>query len=309
MSTYKTMFTYGVFCGAYNTTKSFYLNDDKKMEYGPITSNYKDFLMTMHKWYKEGLLDNNFMGADNKIVESSMLNGKAGATIGGAGGSIGKWMGMAPSPEYKVAGTKYPVLKKGDKPQFNSRQNKVTGYGGAITTKCQNVAAAVKVLDFAYSEKGHMLMNFGIEGESYKMENGYPKYTDLITKNPNGTSMASIMAMYMRSNAIGSFVQDRRYMEQFAALPEQKEALDVWSDSDVKNHMLPPFTPPAEDNTEYAKLMTEIGTYEDEMTAKFIMGEKSFGEWDSYVTKMKELGIERAMDILSKGLERYNNRK
>ncbi|MFW5436827.1 hypothetical protein [Paenibacillus apiarius] len=39
-------------------------------------------------------------------------------------------------------------------------------------------------------EEGHILFNFGVEGESYKMEKGYPKYTDEIMKNPDGLPVA-----------------------------------------------------------------------------------------------------------------------
>ena len=53
---------------------------------------------------------------------------------------------------------------------------------------------AAKVLDYGYSEKGRMLYNFGIEGESYEMVDAYPKYTEKIINNPDGLSMTEALA-------------------------------------------------------------------------------------------------------------------
>ncbi len=47
-----------------------------------------------------------------------------------------------------------------------------------------NVELAMKMLEYAYSEEGHMFFNFGTEGVSYTMEDGYPKFIDLLMKNP-----------------------------------------------------------------------------------------------------------------------------
>ena len=44
------------------------------------------------------------------------------------------------------------------------------------------------------------------------------------------------------------------------------------------------------------------------MTIAFIMGKKSFDEWDAYVSQMKELGIERAIEIYQNAYDRYMKR-
>ena len=99
--------------------------------------------------------------------------------------------------------------------------------------------SAIKFLDYGYSDEGRMLYNFGIEGVSYKMENGYPKYTDLILNNPENKSMTVALSNYARSYDAGPFIQDVRYMEQYAALDEQKRALKTWSNTDAYEHTLP----------------------------------------------------------------------
>ena len=296
------------FVGAYGAPRNFFIDDAGMVKYGPIEENYLAFLKEMNKWYSEGLLDRNFTGSDAKIVDSSILNGKAGATTGSLGGGLGKWMSAATEEGYALVGTKHPVLHKGEKSQYSCEQNVVPGLGASISGSCKNIDAAFKVLDYAYSEEGKMLYNFGIEGESYEMVDGYPKYTEKIVNNPDGEPMAQILSMYVRSTALGPFVQDPRYYEQYAGKDYQQDALKKWCDTDCAKHLLPLLSLTAEESKEYAAIMNECKTYEDENTIAFITGTKSFDEWDSYLEQMKVLGIDKALKIQQDAYERYLSR-
>lgn len=179
--------------------------------------------------------------------------------------------------------------------------------GAVITTSCKDVELAARLLDYAYSEEGHMLFNFGIEGVSYTMENGEPIYTDLLLKNPD-LSITHAMAGYIRANYNGPFVQDEAYASQYYTLDAQKEAIELWSDTNAGNHILPPVTPTVDESKEQAQIMNEINTYRDEMTLKFILGNKSFDEWDDYVKTIKGMNIDRVLEIQNAALERYEAR-
>ena len=48
--------------------------------------------------------------------------------------------------------------------------------------------AALKLLDYVYSEEGMILMNFGEEGTHFNIVDGEYKYSDLIMNNPDGLS-------------------------------------------------------------------------------------------------------------------------
>ncbi len=302
---YSAMFNYGAFIGAYGINNTFFVQD-KTIHYGPMESGYKEFLQEMSKWYQEGLLDANFMSVDSKALDSSILNGKTGATVAGLGGGIGKYMGVAPDDKFDLCGTTYPVKNKGDRPMFSARQNQYSGFGAAISKNCKNVDLAAKVLDYNYSKEGTMLNNFGIEGESYEMVDGYPKYTELITKNPEGLAMANVMSKYVRSNWVGAFVQDKRYIEQYSSLPQQQEALKLWMDTDAEQHILPTLAFSSDQSSELADIMSTITTYQDEQMVKFIMGTRSIDEFDDYVNEMKKMGIEKAIEIYQAAYDTYD---
>lgn len=299
------------FAFAFGAPRGFYINDDGKVHFGAVEEGYKEYLQTMNRWMKNGLLDMDLATLTGDQVSAKITNGSAGASFGYAGSGMGNWMasGTATDPQYLLVPTKWPVTKEGDKPQFGRRENNYPGVGSAaITTSCKNVELAAKLLDWGYSKEGHMAFNFGQEGVSYEMKDGIPTYTDLITHNPDGLSLSAAIASYTRANYSGPFVQDEAYINQYYALDSQKESLKVWSDTDAKKHVIPPITPTVDESKDLAQIMNEIGTYREEMSLKFILGTKSFDEWDDYVKTIQSMKLDRALEIQNAALERYMQR-
>ncbi|MFC0215291.1 extracellular solute-binding protein [Paenibacillus chartarius] len=304
----------GAFIGAFGINRTFYL-DNGQIKFGPAQPEYKEFLATFRKWYSEGLIDKNIATVDTKAIDANITSGATGATIGNAGGGIGKWAPLltAKDPKAVLAPAPYPVLKKGDTPKFGQKDFAFIGNSGgsagmvAISATSKHAELAVKLLDYGYSEEGNMFFNFGTEGVSYKMENGYPKFTDLIMKNPDKLAPAQALSLNTRGNYNGPFVQDKRVMEQYYALQEQKDALKVWQTENDK-YVLPPVTATPEESSELAKIMTDVDTLIDEMTLKIIMGAEPVESFDKYMEKLKSLKLDRAIEIKKAALDRYNKR-
>ncbi|MBO9605622.1 MAG: extracellular solute-binding protein [Paenibacillaceae bacterium] len=300
----------GAFLGAFGVTRNFY-TDNGAIKFGPMEPGYKEFLGTFRKWYAEGLLDKNLATVDTKAMDANFANGATGATVGNAGGGIGRWQPIveAKDPKAQLVGAPYPVKTKGQIAPFGQKDFAFAPGGSvAISAKSKNIELAVRLLDYGYSDEGHMYFNFGAEGVSYKMENGYPKYTDLLMKNPDKLAPAQAMSMYIRANYNGPYVQDKRYIEQYLALPTQRDAVTTWQKTDVDKHQLPPITPTPEESSEFAKIMTDVNTLVDEMTLKIILGTESLDNFDQYVSKLKSLKIDRAIEIQKAALDRYNKR-
>ncbi|NOU88628.1 extracellular solute-binding protein [Paenibacillus sp. LMG 31460] len=300
----------GAFAGAFGVTRDFFI-DNGTIKFGPAEKGYKDFLATFHKWYEEGLIDKNFATADGKSLDANMASGATGVTVQNAGGGIGKWQPLitAKDPKGILIGAPYPVLKKGDIPMYGQK-DPASAPGGmvAITASSKNIETAAKLLDYGYSEEGHMFFNFGTEGVAHKLENGYPKYTDLLMKNPDKLAPAQALSLYIRGNYNGPFVQDKRYIEQYLALQTQRDAVSTWQKTDVDKHKLPPITATPEESTELAKIMTDLNTLVDEMTLKIILGTEPVDSFDKYMEKFKSVKLSRALEIKKASLDRYNKR-
>lgn len=299
------------FAYAYGASKTYYIGSDKKVHFGAVEDGYKQYLTTFNQWYKEGLIDQDLATLALDQVSAKMTNGQGGASMGWAGSRMGTWITAAQKtdPNYMLVAAPYPTLEKGAKPEMGQIDNRYPNQGCvAITTSCKNVELAARLLDYAYSEEGHMLFNFGIEGESYTMIDGYPTYTDQILNNPEGWSVAQSLSAYIRGNYNGPFVQDIRYLEQYYTLENQRETPAVWGNSNAAAYKVPPITPTAEESREFSTIMNEINTYRDEMTLKFIFGTESLDQFDQYVKTIENMGLNRALEIQNAALDRYNSR-
>ncbi|KAB8136777.1 extracellular solute-binding protein [Gracilibacillus oryzae] len=300
----------GAFVSAYGITPEFY-QQDGKVKYGSIQPEFKEFLTKVNSWYDKGLLDPDFAAIDSKLLDAKVTGGQLGSFYGFTGSGIGKYMGLMAEkdPDFILAPSPHPSLNEGEKAARGQLDPAYSGvHSVAITSSAENPEELVKWLDFAYSEEGHMLFNFGIEGASYEMVDGYPAYTEEITNNPDGLPMTQALGKYVRSPYGGPFVQDKRYVEQYLTLPEQQEAVQLWGDSAENNIIIPPVTLTADESEEFNSIMSDLNTYYDEMVIKFIMGEEPLDNFDEFVATLQGMGIERAIELQQAALDRYNSR-
>lgn len=289
-------------------TRDIYV-DNNTVTVGYAQDEYKEVLTWLHKLYAEGLLDPNFATIDQQTVTSNMLTGKAGVSAGACGSILGTWLSTNSGVEnYSLAGIKNLVANAGDTPMFGHYNTDVTGGVSVISTESKDKEAAAKYLNYGYTEAGHNLYNFGIEGKSYEMKDGKPVFTDLIMKNPDGLTVQQALSEYELAYGNGPFVQDKDYLLQYYSTDEQKDALVKWSENDAKKYKLPRITINDQDVGEYSSLSSDINTYRDEMTIKFIIGSESLDNYDKYLKTLESMGIERLTEIVQNAVDEYNSR-
>ncbi|TYP73119.1 ABC transporter substrate-binding protein [Paenibacillus methanolicus] len=296
------------FLGAWGVNNGFY-QDNGTVKFGPIQPQFKAFLETMNKWYEEGLLDQDFAAPNGKLLDNKMTTNLLGATATYNGGGIGKYAGLMKDkdPSFKLVAAPYPVLKAGDQAIWGQKDFAFNGIGAAITTSDDNPIETVKWLDYAYGAEGELLFNYGIEGESYTLQDGKAVLKPELLTPPNGTSSQQAIAKYTRATWSAPFVLSDNFQLQYLALPQQKEALEIWSKPTAERKM-PLVTPTQDESSKFASIMTDINTYKDEMLLKFIMGVEPLDEFDGYVEKIKSMGIDDALKIQQAALERFAKR-
>lgn len=301
------------FLTAWGMTPQYYgwykVGDEVKFAY--MEPNYYEFLKTMAKWYKEGLIDPDYTITDATAFDSKVTTNKIGAYFGYPASRLARYQTLMEkeNPNVKLAGAPYPTLTKGSKPVIGHKNNNVQSIGIGITTKCKNVVEAVKWIDFRYSQEGHMLLTYGIEGKSYTMVNGLPVFTDEILKNPDGLSPTQALAKY----SMGSWGTTRYHAwqaeKQLQSRPEQVDALNIWR-VETKERNLPPLTLTADEGTIFANIMNEVHTFVSQTETELIMGIKPIETFDyeAYVETLKKMNIEEAIKIQQAALDRYNKR-
>ena len=258
---------------------SFYV-EDGVVKNGFIEPQRKEYLKFTNKLYEEGLLDNDYLSVDKNKLGVNVLNGLCGAAYAPGGSGIGTWLpAMRQSdPTVELVSSRPLSPEKGRLSKFAKMNNiyDASGSSSAITTACDNIEAVARFLDYAYSEEGMMFDNFGVEGDTYTMIDGYPTYTDKVVPTSEdgltseGYTISQALSMYTRTYATGGYIQDPRYIEQYYSLPELQEAIKLWSQTDFGKYMYPPATTTTEEASELAQIMNNIETFTDEMETKFI---------------------------------------
>ncbi len=303
------------FIGAYKIGWEWYIGDDGKVHYGQYEPAYKDFLATWSKWYAEGLLHADFLTIDRKGLDAAMLNGTSAAMVGYGGSNIGNYMGAMKDKgtSFNLAGAKNPVVVKGETSWTGHIDVPFNGTGAIITTAAKDPVAIVKWLDYAYGPEGHLLANFGTEGVSYIMVEDYPgfegkmfpKYTDLVTNNPDGLTINQTLKIWVRAGYSGPMIQDKRYIFQYYQLPQQVEAWQNWADSNAAAHKFPPVTLTPEESEDFADIMSQVNTYMEEKYAAFTTGQDSLDVFDDYLAQLKRMDIEDAIALQQAAYDRY----
>lgn len=140
----------------------------------------REYFRWMNRMYNEGILDPEFATQTHEDYIAKIASGRVialfdtdwdyadGEKILKADGKYGKTYAGLPltmDEETKCAAMMYQGL--------------TTGYGVGITTSCKDPVAAIKYLDYICSDEGQVLVQWGIEGVNYFLdENGHRYRTE-----------------------------------------------------------------------------------------------------------------------------------
>lgn len=319
-----------VFAGTYGASTTQFLNKNGTVVYGPIQPGYKKFLTLMNQWYKEKLVDPDFATRDDKSLDAQITSGQAGSCATTFYGSFGAYQvaGKATNSKFEYVAAPYPVINKTDDVSkvlhIGNKNWNSKGCDLVISTKCKNVEAAARWIDYRYSDTGFMLFNYGIQGVSYNWSKGaldkkygpaffpkglqakiktqHPEFTKVLTNNPDGVDFGTAKDKYK-----GFYVAQLRNPVADVFSPEIYAAMDIWS-KPGKDYIMPPLSSTEKEAQVEADVINQINTYRDEMTLKFIMGAEPISNFDKYVAQIKALGINKLIKVRQDQLNRYLHR-
>ena len=309
-SRFSQMLTFGEITAPFGLVSASSYQKNGEYHLGYYEKEYKDVLAFLHTLYEEELMNRDYLTVSQNAVNAMLYNGQAGVVRQSVIGGLGTYVPAMKEtdPNAVLGGIGQLHAPNSDKSYIGATEAPAHSFKGMITQKCKNKELAMKFLNYNYTEAGHLLTIFGIEGVSYTMVNGEPTYTDLIVNNPDGLTVAVALQQYSRGGAFWPYVADAGYFHQTTALPEQEQAKEVWKNNDRVDYYLPSISAAPEDAAEYAKLSADVSTYHSEMRAKFISGEVSLDQFDTYIQGLKDRGIDRMIEIMQKALDEFNAR-
>ncbi len=287
----------------------FYVRDGK-IVYGPNEPEYRTALTELAKWYKEGLIDQEIFTRGTNSRDVLFSNN--------TGGSLHDWFASTskynPSMEEKVpgfnlqpiappasvSGRVYEVSKR--RPITNLSQNR----GWSISASAKDPEKVMQYFDYWWSEEGRRLLNFGIEGETYTMVDGKPRFKDEVLSEPALTDY--LIKTTGAQLQIGGW-QDFSYEEQFTnEIALQGIRMYIDNQYISNDYQLPPVTLTMEEDKRINELFPQIKTYVDETAQKWYMGGESVeANYDKYLERLGQLQIDEVLEIYNAAYQRYLN--
>ena len=153
-----------------------------------------------------------------------------------------------------------------------------------------------------------MAVNWGIEGETYTMENGEPVFTDLMLNNPNLPASFTPLA-YISPGF--PFLKSYEMALSSYTYPAQAECFDIFSSKIDKT--LPKTGYPrdfvsftTEESEILAQYQTDMETYITECLAKFFTGDMDVdADYDAFAEQIRNLGSEEVKQVYQSAYERF----
>ena len=178
----------------------------------------------------------------------------------------------------------------------------------AISADCENPEVALRWVDYFYSEEGVRFYHYGIEGDTYQVnEDGSLSYTDEILAQVTGDmSYDEVVSQYIPycggNNPTIMSYPGYAGMELSPVPMASAEALMPYTPEII----WPFFNYTDEEKDIVTTVGTEIDTYVKQTCAEFLTGVRELNdeEWNAYVQRVNDMGLESMLQVMTAASER-----
>lgn len=295
----------GLFDIFYQKNAHFY-QQDGTVKFAPMEDGYKEYLTLLNRWYEKGYISKDFSSISDTEANTLFDTDKIGTLLGPTVANYNRGERQG----FEVVSAPYIRLEDGQQLHWENYDVWPRTYFNestvAISKDCENVEAAMKFLNYGYTEEGAELYNWGVEGVNWDWQGDERVYNDLMLNNPKfGTEEASFIYKVHFAPKIND-----PDVVCHANLLKSEGALGIrmkWSDDDKVDSslQLPPYQLSEDEQQRLGEIMTPVNTYVDEMTLKFIIGAESLDDFETYRATIQSMGIEEALRMKQDGLEEY----
>jgi len=305
-SNFNNFFAGGCISSAFGLPRTDAYQINGKVHYGSYDPQYKEVLTYLNRLYREGLLDPNFAVTDEPTAHSAIMGGTSALIFSAVTRIQVMSAAMNFAPDFTLVALPSMARVKGEIPMHSYADNPATnGQCVFVPSTSRQVENVLKFFNYAFTEKGHRVANFGIEGLTYNMVNGREVYTDFVNKNPNGHTLDGILRSHCLLN--WAMIQDEWMTRQRFPMESQVDAMEKWGYSDGRRYRIINSSILIDLVDEYASLFTDINTFINESRAQFISGALPLDQFDSYyIAGLRRMGIERMLTILQQSYDVYN---
>lgn len=287
---YATWSSGGFFTQPWGVTSGIFVAPNGKVTYGGATDNLKKCATFWNKVYKENLVDKNTIdnwAGDNAAFKTLIASGNVGAFFWGwpdnLKNDILKQYEICPWPTSgEDNGDYYPV--------YTNVMNNFLPDGFFITKACKNVPAALRFLDYLYTNDGYMLGCYGKPGYLYT------KVNDTTYKSTGKTASASDILGPKWTLKGRYFLVGATFEQANSYISQQRKAADKVMADRVKQYNQKTMSNAFKNKTE-VKSINQYRTYFDSMNStyiEYVKGSKSLtSNWTTMANELNKKGLSK----------------
>ena len=302
------LFSYGYdfHAGGYNVI-------DGEVVYSYLNENYYDYLRMLADWYADGTIYMDFFNSGMGITDQWFASGACGANSATAANIATIAAYADPSYPYEIA----PVggLKKnaGDQLHFSwtdTHSQIKQRDTWAISTACEDPEGIMMMVNYLFSDAGVLMFNYGDEGHTFEYdENGEPRYTELVTNNPDLSYMDAcfILVSAAASGHMPGILDLRPGYYYFG--DKEWAVFDAFKtcDADGSYNLPAGVALNEQENEEYARISSDVTTFASSELMKYLMGQQPLTEdaFAAFQQSLRDMGAERMEELYQGAYERY----
>ena len=293
---------------------------DGEVLYGQAQEEFKEYLKFMNKLYENGLISQDFFSETTEDLSSqarldfgsgtnSLLFTSASNTSDVVMNITDDSFEMAAMPYVSLDGSTEAHVGP-DTLTDTVKDDDAWCFNAELTV--EYIEPLLEMVEFLFSEEGYLLANYGVEGESYTIDDeGNPQYTDLVINNPDGLSYFFASYVYATNAASGFFPYINDLERTFYDFNDNQ--WEVYEDlkelSDCAYNYPAYATMTTDEATEYAAIESDLTTYSESKILEFIVGHADIDEeFDEYVETLYSMGLQDMIDLKQDAYDRAMER-
>lgn len=293
--------------GHFFYSDGFYADAGGTVRYEWLSPEAAELVEWWRKLYREGLLAPDFLTKTGDSYLTEAMGGRVGA-VNGFLNTRSKYeegnrqAGVA-DPEWVMTA---PPRGSGGEPFYEIYGPVSSWYG--ISASSRQPELALRWLDYIYaSEEGSRLVNFGIEGLSYTMADGKPKFTDYAAHNPDGLDLSSLLRSI---GAMPTMPWIRAEQGPLSLQPQavlESDPVGAAQAGKVKPYLVKPIPlalPTTEEKQTEQLYGAPLRAYVDTTLARYITGTEPI-DWALFGQNVASLGLDRVLEAKQRQYDRY----
>jgi len=301
---------YGAFGGL--GPQSIWIKKDNGVVLSGAIPGMKDALALLNKWYKDGLIDPEFISGENKgqywANSVTFWNGKIGFSIPGSyyhvnhplyegdlgSGNYQNFVKLQSTGSY----TEGIPLKGANGQQGLNRFSYMGGSGVVFGKGCKDDPAkmekALQILEATnFDEDFYVYARWGREGIDYDVKNGLP-----IAKSDKGEELAKLgLGLSGVVQLQNNHSLYRKYNSKTELITYADKAATVTSNYENAVFVSLP---------SYSQYKANIDKKVTENYALFITGQRSLSEWDKFIEELNQEGLTQLTKEANEWYNKYN---